>query len=215
MVASDTRKRIEACAMREFLAKGFNGASLRRIVHEAGVTTGAFYKYYPSKEALFEGLAGPCVEHVLRMFDDSYGHFVAQGLSDQTRTMRRTTEELTRQMVDYAYDHHDVMKLVLTASEGTPYADFTHQLALREERSTIEFAALMREQGMHVPELDEEFVHMVSSGLFASAFEIVLHDMERESAHARIRLLRRFYTAGWERILGVSFESPDHDPSPS
>ena len=40
----------------EFLEKGFQGASLRQIVKNAGVTTGAFYGYYPGKAQLFDAL---------------------------------------------------------------------------------------------------------------------------------------------------------------
>ena len=41
-----TRDRIHEIARLEFLDKGFQGASLRNIVKEAGVTTGSFYWYY-------------------------------------------------------------------------------------------------------------------------------------------------------------------------
>ena len=47
-----TLERIQEAAMTEFLDKGFLGASLRQIVKNAGVTTGAFYGYFSSKEAL-------------------------------------------------------------------------------------------------------------------------------------------------------------------
>ena len=46
-----TLARIHAAAKEEFLQKGFQKASLRNIVKQAGVTTGAFYGYYESKEA--------------------------------------------------------------------------------------------------------------------------------------------------------------------
>ena len=48
-----TLERIQQVAMEEFAEKGFLGASLRQIVKQAGVTTGAFYGYFSSKEALF------------------------------------------------------------------------------------------------------------------------------------------------------------------
>ena len=48
----DTLKKIEQAAMEEFSDKGFLGASLRQIVKKAGVTTGAFYGYFSSKEAV-------------------------------------------------------------------------------------------------------------------------------------------------------------------
>lgn len=47
---------IHSAAMQEFLEKGFKSASLRNIVKTAGVTTGAFYGYYRSKEELFSAL---------------------------------------------------------------------------------------------------------------------------------------------------------------
>ena len=53
-----TLERIHQAAKAEFMEKGFSSASLRAIVKAAGVTTGALYGYYPSKEELFEGLLG-------------------------------------------------------------------------------------------------------------------------------------------------------------
>ena len=47
-----TLEKIQEAAMDEFLDKGFLGASLRQIVKNAGVTTGAFYGYFSSKEAV-------------------------------------------------------------------------------------------------------------------------------------------------------------------
>ena len=47
--ATTTLENIEQAALAEFLDKGFQGASLRQIVKNAGVTTGAFYGYFSSK----------------------------------------------------------------------------------------------------------------------------------------------------------------------
>ena len=58
-VMFDTLESIKEAAMEEFLDKGFQGASLRHIVKNAGVTTGAFYGYFSSKEALFNALVEP------------------------------------------------------------------------------------------------------------------------------------------------------------
>ena len=55
----DTLNKIQKAALKEFLDKGFLGASLRQIVKDAGVTTGAFYGYFSSKEALFASIVEP------------------------------------------------------------------------------------------------------------------------------------------------------------
>ena len=54
-----TLERIKQAALEEFSEKGFQGASLRQIVKQAGVTTGAFYGYFSSKEALFASIVEP------------------------------------------------------------------------------------------------------------------------------------------------------------
>lgn len=51
-----TLEHIHIAAKKEFLEKGFRSASLRNIVKSAGVTTGAFYGYYSSKEELLPHL---------------------------------------------------------------------------------------------------------------------------------------------------------------
>ena len=61
----ETLTRIHQAAVDEFLEKGFTDASLRQIVKNAGVTTGAFYGYYSSKEALFTALVEPHVAAVM------------------------------------------------------------------------------------------------------------------------------------------------------
>lgn len=204
-IMENTKERIERCAVKEFTDKGFNGASLRQIVRDAGVTTGAFYRYYPTKEALFDGIVGPCVNHVYDIIDGNYSEFIKKDLDEQVACMMNNSDSLIDIMLDYIYDHLDIFRLVLTASEGTPYTDFIHNLAEREEKSTLKFAELMRENGMDVPELDKQFVHMVSSGLYTAIFEIVLHDMDKVKARGRIILIEKFYSAGWEKILGIDF----------
>ena len=57
--SSATLENILQTAMEEFSDKGFLGASLRQIVKRAGVTTGAFYGYFSSKEALFSAIVEP------------------------------------------------------------------------------------------------------------------------------------------------------------
>src|SRR5574341_903386 len=49
---SATREHILAVATDEFLAHGYAGTSLSDLIRAAGVTKGAFYHHFPSKEAL-------------------------------------------------------------------------------------------------------------------------------------------------------------------
>ena len=62
----ETHERILKSGLAAFLEEGFEKANLRRICKAAGVTTGAFYKHFKDKEALFSEL----VEHPAPPGDD-------------------------------------------------------------------------------------------------------------------------------------------------
>ena len=74
-VEQTTLHLILSAAMQEFLEKGFKSASLRNIVKTAGVTTGALYGYYDSKEDLFEALVGKDYNFLLDCFRKAQKEF--------------------------------------------------------------------------------------------------------------------------------------------
>ncbi len=69
MVRKDKTLNLEILnsAKKEFLTYGYQEASLRRICKNAGVTTGALYKRYSGKEALFGTLLEPSLQAIEMM----------------------------------------------------------------------------------------------------------------------------------------------------
>ena len=59
--------------------------------------------------------------------------------------------------------------------------------------------------GINIKPINNNLIHMVSSGLFTGVFETIVHDMPKEEAKEYVRQLQQFYTAGWEELLGVKF----------
>ncbi|MBE3119463.1 MAG: helix-turn-helix transcriptional regulator, partial [Candidatus Atribacteria bacterium] len=54
--SEETRARILDAAVRRFAVAGYDAASVDDICAEAGVSKGAFYHHYPSKQAIFLAL---------------------------------------------------------------------------------------------------------------------------------------------------------------
>src|SRR5262245_34976233 len=52
----ENQRRIMAAALELFTKQGFHGTNIREIAEKVGVSTGAIYTYYSSKEAIFEAL---------------------------------------------------------------------------------------------------------------------------------------------------------------
>src|SRR4051794_9849595 len=67
------RARILDAAERCFSRDGFHSTSMQSICREAGVSAGALYVYFASKEALIEGLTSRDRDEILAQFANASG----------------------------------------------------------------------------------------------------------------------------------------------
>lgn len=197
-----TLELIHAAAKSEFLEKGFRSASLRSIVKAAGVTTGAFYGYFSSKEALFASIVEPHAAAVMGKFMTAQTEFAALPKEEQPKHMGKESAECVSWMVDYMYEHFEDFKILLCCSDGTPYEHFVHSMVEVEVEYTFRYIEVLKSLGKEVPEFDRNLCHMIASGMFEGIFEVIRHDMPKERAEIFIGQLREFYTAGWMKIMG-------------
>lgn len=200
-----TQVRILKAAEKEFLEKGYFNASLRNISKEAGVTTGALYRYYDSKEALFAALVEEEAEYVLRLFTKTLDDFEKLPDEVQTESMTEISNDAIDRLLEYIYDHPDAFRLLLARAEGTRYGGFLERLVEREVESTYTYMETLARMGHPVEELDESLIHMIASGMFAGIFETVVHGMPKEQAKVYVSQLRRFHSAGWAELMKVDF----------
>ena len=196
-----TLEKIQDAAMEEFLDKGFLGASLRQIVKNAGVTTGAFYGYFSSKEALFNALVEPHAAALMGRFMEAQTSFAELPEEQQPSHMGVESSHCVHWMVDYICQHREPVKLLLTRSEGTSYEHFVHNMV--EVEYTLQYMEVLRRLGKDIPTLDKSLCHIIASGMMSGIFEIVVHDMPREQALRDVDHLRDFYTAGWLKLMGA------------
>lgn len=197
-----TLEMILAAARQEFREKGYQSASLRNIVKTAGVTTGAFYGYYNSKEELFDALVGEQYTVMMGKFIQAQEAFTKLPPAEQKMNMGEISGDCMDWMVEYIYEHFDAFKLLLCCAEGTKYEHMIHEMVEIEVKGTHDFIAVLRELGLDVPDIDPQLEHMLISGMFSAFFEMIIHDMPKENAVAYVRELRAFHMAGWQKIMG-------------
>ena len=203
--AEETQRNILETAKRHFLSDGLTGASLRNIVKDAGLTTGAFYKYYPTKEALFDALTDPYLEHIYEIYDQVVAEFEKLSADDQTKNMASISDAGMEEMLNYVYDHYDNFKLLLKCGDSGKYEDFIHGMVAREIKSSHRYLEKMKEEGVEVPAVDDSLMHMIYTGFFSSIFQIIEHDIDRITAKENIKQLKQFNIGGWERLWNVKF----------
>ena len=202
MPAESTLTRIHQAAKAEFLEKGFRGASLRNIVKSVGMTTGAFYGYYKSKEELFEALVGEPHDYLIGRFKDAQREFAQLPHEQQPEVMGDISGLCMYDMLHYAYEHLEECKLILCCSEGTRFSGLIDEMVEIEVESTHTYLAVLNELGRPSPKIDPKLEHILITGMFHTFFELVIHEMPLRDAENYIREMRAFYTAGWMKIMG-------------
>ncbi|HJH62176.1 MAG TPA: TetR/AcrR family transcriptional regulator [Firmicutes bacterium] len=202
MSAQSTLLRIHQAAKAEFLEKGFQGASLRSIVKSLGMTTGAFYGYYKSKEELFEALVGQAYDYLIGRFSKAQLDFAQLPHARQPEALGKVSGECMFDMLHYAYAHLEECKLLLCAAEGTRFAGLVDEMVRIETQATHAYCQVLEELGRPVPDIDLRLEHILITGMFHTFFELIIHEMPLAQAENYLREMRAFYTAGWMEIMG-------------
>jgi len=105
--SATTRQRLLQAATRVFARRGYHRATVDEIVAEAGISKGAFYFHFPSKEALFFHL----VEHfATRMATD------IQQAVEQARGAQSRVEAALRAGVRTFSQHPELARVFLVES---------------------------------------------------------------------------------------------------
>ena len=197
-----TLERIHQAAKTEFLAKGFRSSSLRNIVKMAGMTTGAFYGYYKSKEELFAALVGEHYDYLINRFKDAQEEFSNISPERQPEVMSEISGLCMFDMLHYAYQHLEECKLILCCSEGTRFSGMIDEMVEIELESTHAYKQVLKKIGRPSPDIDPRLEHILITGMFHTFFELIIHEMPYPDAENYVKEMREFYTAGWMKIMG-------------
>ena len=197
-----TLERIHAAAKSAFREYGFKSASLRQIVKTAGVTLGAFYGYYNSKEELFEALVGEQYNYMITCYRKAQEDFANLPPDEQPKHMSEISGECMHDMLLYAYDHLEEFKLLLCCSEGTRFAGMIDEMVEIEVKGTHDYQKVLNRLGRPSPEIDPRVEHILITGMFNAYFELIIHEMPLRDAESYLLVLREFHTAGWMKIMG-------------
>ena len=201
LMAENTLQKINEIATSEFLEKGFRGSSLREIVKKVGVTTGAFYGYYKSKDELFSALVKPHADTVANIFGGLIKKFEQLPKEEWAANMATFSKQGIVQIYEYAFNHKDAFRLILNASEGTEFENFVHKMVEQEIEITHVFYKEMESQGYKPYAFDPTLEHIIISGEFAAVFELIIHDIPFEEGIKCAENIHDFYEAGWQSVL--------------
>jgi len=128
------RDALIAAARAEFVKKGIRGARIEDITAACGLSKGAFYLHYSSKEALFRELVDEFMAAMNRLvvqrMEDVERFFAEHGRPDSGDVAERTerSERLSAlhaegdlRTLELMWSYRDVMHVLMRGSQGTEF----------------------------------------------------------------------------------------------
>ena len=195
---SATNAKILTCMREEFLTYGYEKASLNRIAKKVGITTAGLYKHFNGKEDMF----GFLVKDTL----DDLEHLQKTGLDDMhsdASGIDPFSDEWIKQLVDFAYDHFEGVKLLICCSAGSRYESFEEDLIYAEEESNKQYAQLLKDSGHNVKSLTDMEWHLLATEYVHLLFEMIRHDLSKEDAMKHMEFVKFLLYPGWKEIFGI------------
>lgn len=165
----DIELKIMECAKNSFMRLGFKETTLASVCQKAGVTTGAFYKRFSSKEKLLERIVLPEV----------------QVFEEQLISTKKTSENtiLPSWCLSYIYSHWEAFRLLVMCPDAALYKTCCSELTEAVIQSILMNRTISTE---NIP-----LVGLAAKSYLAGLFEVIRCNLNYEAAEGCIRSLDR------------------------
>jgi AcrR family transcriptional regulator len=196
-----THELILKSAMKTFMEIGFRNASIRNICKDAGVTNGAFYAHFKSKDDLFAAL----VSEKLNVFNETYQDMSDIDIKsvDDVMNMFDMSYSSIETLIHYVYSEQDVFMLILKSSGGSSYENFVNDLIAEECKNTMLFLESSRKFMKRPEYISERFVRLGASMVINSMMEAFLDGVSEEDNIRDTKIASDFCIAGYKELLGL------------
>ncbi len=192
--------RILTSAKKVFLTHGFQNASLKEICEDAGITTGALYKRYKGKEALFNAVVADTIE-ALDAFVEQRCIVETASLSNDSLEMAwHMDEEGMLEYFQFLNKYRDGFILLLKCAEGTAYSNFQHDWVEKMTGKTYEYYLEAQKRGLTHTIISSEELHILLTAFWTTIYEPFIHDFTWEQIEAHCRLICGLFN--WYQVFG-------------
>lgn len=197
--SDSTIQRIIECARKEFLEAGFHNASLRKIAGDAGVTTGAIYRYFPDKKDLWKKVTQDVENAVLAHCEAMIDVTMTEAAQGDSYDLGKSSNNMAS-LYELIYQNFDAFYLLLMRSDGDQTVSFLHKIVALEEKSTLAYFEHLATYYQSDYKMDTVALHFLIEAYITAIFEPVRHRMSKEEAIRHAKSLTEYFSLGW---LGI------------
>lgn len=173
----EVRNNIVKEALKEFRQLGYKGASIRSIAKNSNTSVGNIYKYFHSKEDLYENLIGSVYHRLI----DYIGQFDKVELNDKAEAI---FYELMEKIMEIFNENSTEIAILLNKSDGSKYENCKSTFIDFVTRIVVE--KMKYELSLEGKRLKDNFVIYLISYSLVESISIIL---EKRADGAEVRRL--------------------------
>lgn len=199
----EKRKKLIEAAKKEFLEKGYNKASLRKICSDAGVTTGALYFFFENKEDLFSSIVNPPLLELKKMVAEHFKEdraFLSNINSMDLGNLDHS--DLSDILVDHIYKNYDSFLLLLSGSKEDALENAIDEFVDLMEKSTM---AMVSDSKFYT--YDPFMTHWMAHTTVDSVVHVIKHEKDVKKAKERIQSIMNYLVIGWVKLVMVPIDN--------
>jgi AcrR family transcriptional regulator len=195
----EKRKKLIEAGKKEFLEKGYNKASLRKICSDAGVTTGALYFFFENKEDLYSSIVNPPLMELKKMVIEHFKEDQAfLSNMDSLDLGNLDHSDIADMLVDHVYKNYDSFILLLSGSKEDALENGIDEFVEILEQSTIAMVS-----GSKFYTYDPFMTHWMAHTTVDSMVHVIKHEKDVNVAKKRIQSIMNYLVIGWVKLVMV------------
>ena len=195
----DTKEKLLISAKEEFMEKGFQNASLRKISSKAGVTTGAVYFFFGDKDGLLAGLVDDVYQSVMNTIGHHLNEMSGSGFVAHAHKPG-DHDDFVEELVHELYQHYDAVVLLLSKATGSKYENAVDDITALVESRISELAKEYADfaKGKKV---NDHMIHWMSHTSVTAFVHAMTHIKDEKEALKFMKPAMDHLIIGWTSFI--------------
>jgi len=198
-----THSNILKSAKEQFFEKGFRNASVRTICNNAGVTNGAFYSHFESKEDLFGSIVQPCIDGLSQLYGSESDICLDIKSSEDIIKAFRQSYVSADKIIQYMCDNRQIFLILLDCSAGSEYENFPEQIIKEETQSMLSFLNKSKRFVKNPQNITENIIKLGASFLIMTIFDGLRKELSAGEIFKETSLVSEYCVAGYRELLKI------------
>ncbi|MDK9709692.1 TetR/AcrR family transcriptional regulator [Acidaminobacter sp.] len=191
VLKEQVRRRIVSSAQAEFLKKGYGQASMRIVAESSEITVGNIYRYFSSKQSLFEDVVSPAYQVLKSLLESVQIH---EEMPLPSEDYIRFREQFVREIATAIEAYRDEILILFNGSEGTVFSDAMNELS-GIIFSVLEKYVLETIASRNSVQNLKALGRLISKGIVEAIKDLVARTVifERDAVENELRMIIDFY----------------------